>query len=42
VDTVSTFVSELDRAGIGSTVDLTVVRDDKQRRVKVQVIDLQR
>ena len=42
VDTVSTFVAELDRAGIGSTVDLTVVRDDKQRHVKVQVIDLQR
>ena len=42
VDTVSMFVAELDRAGIGSTVDLTVVRDDKQRHVKVQVIDLQR
>jgi len=41
VETLSSFVAELDRAGIGSTVDLTVVRDDKQRHVKVQVIDLQ-
>jgi S1-C subfamily serine protease len=40
VETLSSFVAELDRAGIGSTVDLTVVRDDKQRHVKVQVIDL--
>jgi 2-alkenal reductase len=42
VDTLSSFVAELDRAGIGSTVDLTVARDDKQRHVKVQVIDLER
>ena len=41
VETVSSFVAELDRAGIGSLVDLTVVRDEKQRHVKVQVIDLQ-
>src|SRR2546425_416346 len=41
VETLSSFVAELDRAGIGSTVDLTVVRDDKPRHVKVQVIDLQ-
>ena len=40
VDTLSSFVGELDRAGVGSTVDLTVVRDDKRRHVKVQVIDL--
>jgi 2-alkenal reductase len=40
VDTVSTFVVELDKAGIGSTVDLTVVRDEKKRHVKVEVIDL--
>jgi 2-alkenal reductase len=42
VDTVSTFVVELDRAGIGNDVDLTVLRDKKERHVKVQVIDLQR
>jgi 2-alkenal reductase len=41
VDTLSTFVAELDRAGIGSTVDLTVTRDDKRRHVKVQVMDLE-
>jgi len=41
VDTLSTFVAELDRAGIGNTVDLTVVRDDRQRHVRVQVIDLE-
>jgi len=40
VETVSTFVAELDRAGVGSSVDLTVVRDDKQRHVQVRVIDL--
>ncbi len=42
VETLSTFVAELDRAGVGSTVDLTVVRDDKERHVKVDVIDLER
>jgi 2-alkenal reductase len=41
VETLSTFVAELDRAGIGSTVDLTVTRNDKQRHVKVQVMDLE-
>jgi len=41
VETLSSFVAELDRAGIGSLVDLTVVRDEKQRHVKIQVIDLQ-
>jgi 2-alkenal reductase len=42
VETVSSFVAELDRAGIGSLVDLTVVRDEKKRHVKVEVIDLQK
>jgi len=40
VGTVSSFVVELDRAGIGSTVDLTVMRNERKRHVKVQVIDL--
>ncbi|HEY4039805.1 MAG TPA: trypsin-like peptidase domain-containing protein [Burkholderiaceae bacterium] len=40
VDTVSSFVVELDKAGIGSTVDLTVMRDEKKRHVKVQIIDV--
>jgi 2-alkenal reductase len=41
VDTLSSFVGELDRAGIGSTVDLTVARDGRTRHVKVQVMDLE-
>ncbi|HQY10387.1 MAG: trypsin-like peptidase domain-containing protein [Burkholderiales bacterium] len=40
VDTLSTFVTELERAGIQSTVELTVRRDEQERRVKVKVIDL--
>ena len=40
VETLSSFV--VDRAGIGNSVDLTVARDDVQRHVKVQVIDLER
>ena len=42
VNTLSSFVAELDRAGIGNEIDLTVVRADKERHVKVQVIDLNR
>jgi len=42
VETLSSFVAELDRAGIGNSVDLTVSRDDVKRHVKVQVIDLER
>ena len=42
VGTLSSFVAELERAGIGNVVDLTVVRDEKPRHVKVEVIDLQR
>ncbi len=40
VDTLSTFVTELERAGIQSTVELTVRRDEQERRVRVKVIDL--
>jgi len=40
VPTLSGFVSELERAGIGATVELTVRRSDKERRVRVKVIDL--
>jgi 2-alkenal reductase len=42
VDTLSSFVAELDRTGIGNSADLTVVRDDKERHVRVQVIDLEK
>ena len=40
VETLSTFVAELDRAGIDNTVELSVERDGKTRRVRVRVIDL--
>jgi 2-alkenal reductase len=40
-ETLSSFVAELDRAGIGATVELTVVRDDKERHVKVDVVELE-
>jgi 2-alkenal reductase len=42
VDTLATFVGELDKAGIENTVDMTVRRDDKERRVRVKVIDVLR
>lgn len=40
IPTLSTFVNELDRAGIGNTVELTVKRDNKERKLRVKVIDL--
>jgi 2-alkenal reductase len=40
VETLSTFVGELERAGIASTVELTVKRGEKERKVRVKVIDL--
>jgi 2-alkenal reductase len=40
VETLSTFVAELDRAGIGNSVELTVVRNRSERKVRVKVIDL--
>jgi 2-alkenal reductase len=40
VETLSTFVAELDRAGIGNQVELTVKRDNRERKVKVRVIDI--
>ena len=40
VQTLSTFVGELERAGIDATVELTVRRGEKERRVRVKVIDL--
>ena len=42
VQSLPTFASELDRAGIGREAELTVIRDGKERRVKVKVIDLAR
>jgi len=40
VETLSTFVAELERVGISNTAELTVVRNGKERRVPVRVIDL--
>jgi 2-alkenal reductase len=40
VETLSTFVAELDRAGIDAQVELTVRRGERERRLTVRVIDL--
>ena len=42
VQSLPTFASELDRVGIGRDAELTLIRDGKERRVKVKVIDLGR
>jgi 2-alkenal reductase len=42
VETLSTFVAELDRAGIGNVAEFAIVRDGKERRVKIRVIDASR
>ena len=39
VETLSTFVAELDRVGIGNTAEITVQREGKVRKERVQVID---
>ena len=39
VETLSTFVAELDRVGIGNTAEITVTREGKVRKERVQVID---
>lgn len=40
VERLSSFVSELDRAGVNASVELTVVRGERERKVRVKVIDL--
>ena len=42
VESLPAFAAELDRVGIGQQAELTVIRDGKERRVKVRVIDLGR
>ena len=42
VESLPTFASELDRVGIDQVAELTVIRDGRERRVKVKVIDLGR
>jgi len=39
IESLPTLGAELDRVGVGEFADLTVVRDGKERRVKVKVID---
>ncbi len=41
VESLTAFISELDRVGIDRTAELTVIRDGKERRVKVKVVDVQ-
>jgi S1-C subfamily serine protease len=42
VESLPTFAAEIDRSGIDSTPELTVMRDGKERKVKVKVVDLAR
>ena len=42
VATLSSFVAELDRAGIGNIAELTVLRDGREAKLRVRVIDLVR
>ena len=42
VEAMGTFAAELDRAGIDNTAELTVLREKKERKVRVKVIDVQR
>jgi 2-alkenal reductase len=42
VDSLSSFVSELDRVGIDNTAELTVLRGETERKVRVKVVDLVR
>ena len=42
IESLPNLAAELDRVGINNLAELTVVRDGKERRVKVRVIDLGR
>jgi len=42
VEQMGTFAAELDRAGIDNVAELTVVRGEKERKVRVKVVDVQR
>lgn len=42
VETLSSFVAELDRVGINNQAELTVRRGERERKVRVKVIDLVR
>jgi 2-alkenal reductase len=42
IESLPSFAAELDRVGIDNLAELTLVRDGKERRVKVKVVDLGR
>jgi 2-alkenal reductase len=42
VEAMGTFAAELDRAGIDTVAELTVVRERKERKVRVRIVDVQR
>ena len=42
VESLPNFASELDRVGVDEIAELAVIRDGKERRVKVKVVDLAR
>jgi 2-alkenal reductase len=42
VEQMGTFAAELDRAGIDNVAELTVIREGKERKVRVKIIDVQR
>jgi 2-alkenal reductase len=40
VETLSTFIRELDRVGIGNVAEITLSNDGKERTVRTKVIDV--
>lgn len=42
VEAMGIFAAELDRAGIGTVAELTVIRERRERKVKVKIVDVQR
>jgi 2-alkenal reductase len=42
IDTLATFVAELDRVGIGNVAELTVSRDGNERKLRIKVADMPR
>jgi 2-alkenal reductase len=42
IDTLATFVAELDRVGIGNMAEIRVSRDGNERTVKIKVVDILR
>jgi 2-alkenal reductase len=40
IEGLSNFVAELGRIGVGGVAELTVVRDERERRVRVRVVEV--